>query len=83
MKTLEERFKEAQDAVKQAQLEVGLRKKQLDELRPKRQEYEELSLKNFQVPIKKIDEYIASQEKEGIQLVEELEAELEKAKQVT
>jgi NCAIR mutase (PurE)-related protein len=81
MKTLEERFKEAKDAVKQAQLEVVLRKKQLDELRPKRQEYEELSLTNFNVPIKRINEYIASLESEGVALIEKLEAELEKARQ--
>jgi hypothetical protein len=83
MKTLEERYKDAQDAVKQAELEVGFRKKQLSELRPKRQEYEELSLSKFNVQIQKIDEYILGREKEGETLVESLELELEKAKQVT
>jgi len=83
MKTLEERYKDAQDAVKQAELEVGFRKKQLSELRPKRQEYEELSLSKFNVQIQKIDEYILSREKEGEALIESLELELEKAKQVT
>lgn len=83
MKTLGERYKDAQDAVKQAELEVGFRKKQLSELRPKRQEYEELSLSKFNVQIQKIDEYILAREKEGEALVEALELELEKAKQVT
>ncbi len=83
MKTLEERYKDAQDAVRQAELEVGFRKKQLSELRPKRQEYEELSLLKFHVKIQNIDEYILAREKEGEALIELLELELEKAKQVT
>lgn len=83
MKTLEERYKDAQDAVRQAELEVGFRKKQLSELRPKRQEYEELSMSKFNVPIQKIDEYITVREEEGEALIEELERELEKAKEVT
>lgn len=83
MKTLEERYKDAQDAVRQAELEVGFRKKQLSELRPKRQEYENLSLLKFKVPIQDIDEYIINQEKEGETLIESLELELEKAKKVT
>lgn len=82
MKTLEERYKDAQDAIGQAELEVGFRKKQLSELRPKRQEYEELSMSKFNVPIQKIDEYITTREKEGEVLIEELERELEKAKEV-
>lgn len=82
-KTLEERYKELLEAIKQAEIVAGLRKKQLDELRPKRQEYETLSNENFGVPAQKINEFIATQEEKGEELISALEQELVKAKQVT
>lgn len=80
-KTLEERLQEAEDAIRQAEIEVGLRKKQLNELKPKRQEYEDKSIKEFGVPIQELNDYITSQEKEGERLIESLEKELDAAKQ--
>ena len=46
-KTLEERLQEVENSIRQAEIEVGLRKKQLNELKPKRQEYEDQSIKEF------------------------------------
>jgi len=83
MKTLEERLQEVEEAIKQAEIEVGLRKKQLNELKPKRQEYENDSVAKFGVSIQKLDEYITQQETKGELLITQLEEELDKAQQVT
>jgi uncharacterized protein YlaN (UPF0358 family) len=83
MKTLEERYRELLESIKQAEIVAGLRKTQLDELRPKRQEYETFSNDNFGVPAQKINEFIITQEEKGEKLINELEQELAKAKQVT
>lgn len=80
-KTLEERLQEVENSIRQAEIEVGLRKKQLNELKPKRQEYEDQSIKEFGVPIQELNDYITSQEKEGEKLIEALEKELDAAQQ--
>lgn len=82
MKTLEQRLQDLESEINKAEIEVGLRKKQLNELKPKRQEYETASQDTFGVPIQQLSEYIANQETEGEALVASLEKELEKAKQV-
>jgi len=83
MKTLEERLQEAEEAIKQAEIEVGLRKKQLSELKPKRLEYEKQSVDKFGVSIQELDKYIQEQESKGEVLITQLEEELNEAQKVS
>lgn len=83
MKPLEEQFKDLEKEINQGKIEAGFRKQQLNEFKPKRQEYENESVTTFNVPIQQIADYIAEQEQEAIAKIEQLEAALEEAKQVT
>lgn len=82
MKNPEERMQALDNLIREAEIEVGLRKKQLSELRPKRQEYEQHSVDTFGVPISELPAYISEQEQNMIVLLEKLEKELQDAGQV-
>ena len=82
MKNPEERMQELDNAIREAEIEVGLRRKQLSELRPKRQEYEQQSVDMFGVPISELSTYINKQEQNTVVLLEKLEEELKSAGQV-
>lgn len=78
--SLQDLYKQMLEEINQAKTEVAVRKKQLEDLKPQRQEYEEKCMKLFNVPIKEIDNYINQQESEISTLISDLKSELDKAK---
>jgi len=74
-----QRLKAIEAAIQKAELEVGVRQKQLDELKPKRKEYEEQSISKYGVPINKLEAHCQQLEAEAEELVGALETKLEEA----
>jgi hypothetical protein len=78
--TLEEDYKATQAAINNAVIEVNVRRKQLDELRKPKLEYEEECLNTFGVPITELENYIDNKTTEGEGLIQKLKEALENAK---
>jgi len=77
--TLEEEYKKTQAEINNAVVEVGVRRKQLDELKKPRLEYEQECVNTFGVPITELDAYIATKTAEGEALIEQLKKALAEA----